>query len=458
MRWPVAVAVVTAVGTWVGIGVSPALRSDSSPGQGTRIYWDQNEEEDWLVHPGLQQPTPLIPAWDANGQMCIFRDGTGRFTTGYNPTTDPSNPGFGKPMKQPPVGEAVWDVHGNFTGQTIFVPGPYQGGDIPPDQGTSHFNNNGTFTGCVFDSHGNLFATDLGNSQGNVPPSDSGRLIKWFRATNYTSYCIVAGPTAGGTEPHHVDGTGGLRQPGTLARDAHDNILVPVLGVGAKLNGEVLEFVGSSLPTNADQCPNSNENMPVAPVQSSVLINTTANTQATPQGIARDPVCRCWAVSSVLVGNAVAWYHDDGTPLARPPVPPIPPPPIPPPPIPAGSTASGYTPYGLAFTPDGTLYFADIHITCLAPPTEGDPTSAVGCGPANNQGQVMKVTFSGLGSVPSVPAAVNTKPLNFPVGVTACTPSETRVCPAPPGQPTGGGGGESGQHGHEWVNDDDAEL
>jgi hypothetical protein len=108
----------------------------------------------------------------------------------------------------------------------------------------------------------------------------------------------------------------------------------------------------------------------------------------------------------------------------------------------------------LTFAPDGTLYFADIHITCVSPPTEGNPSSAVGCGPASDQGQVMKVTFSPVGSVPSVPVAVNTKPLNFPVSVTACTPSATRVCPAPPGQPTGGGGGVHQGGGDQWVNDD----
>jgi hypothetical protein len=217
------------------------------------------------------------------------------------------------------------------------------------------------------------------------------------------------------------------------------------LGVGPQIGGEVVEFASSSLPTSAAQCPASNENMPVAPVQSKVLINTTANNQPTPQGIARDPVCRCWAVSSVLVGDAVAWYHDDGTPnLARPPVPPSPPPPVS-----TGNTTAGYTPYGFAFAPDGTLYFADIHITCVSPPSEGNPSSALGCGPANNQGQLMKVVFSPVGSVPSIPVAVNTKPLNFPVSVTACTPSATRVCPAPPGHPVGGDGGA-----HGWTSSD----
>jgi hypothetical protein len=121
-------------------------------------------------------------------------------------------------------------------------------------------------------------------------------------------------------------------------------------------------------------------------------------------------------VSSVLVGNAVAWYDNTGNPEPRPPVP--------------GEAAQastgrgGYTPYGLAFAPDGILYFADIHIAC----------SSSGCGPATNEGQILKVTFTQPGSIPSAPTAVNTEPLNFPVSVTACTPSPTTVCPAPPGQ------------------------
>jgi hypothetical protein len=45
------------------------------------------------------------------------------------------------------------------------------------------------------------------------------------------------------------------------------------------------------------------------------------------------------------------------------------------------------------------------------------------------------VTF-GPAEVPSVPKAVNTQPLNFPVSVTACTLAGTAVCPAPPGVAT----------------------
>src|SRR5205807_8972595 len=141
------------VGWWLLVVVFVALVGagdvKAAALSGTRIYWEQNEEEDWLVDPGVQQSTPLIAPWDPNGQMCLFPNGTGRFTTGYNPTTDPTNGGFSKPVKSPPVGEAVWDQRGHFTGQTLVVPGPYQGGDIPPDP-NGQFNDNGTFTGCAF--------------------------------------------------------------------------------------------------------------------------------------------------------------------------------------------------------------------------------------------------------------------------------------------------------------------
>ena len=130
------------------------------------VYWDQNEEEDFYQS-SSGKTGQLIKPWDPNGQMCILPDGSGRFVTGYNPTIPSQhNPGSKKPLKNPPVGEAVWNRNGGFTGKTIYVPGPYhlpgskKGGDIPPDKTAGGgkaeagaFNNNGTFTGCAFDPH-----------------------------------------------------------------------------------------------------------------------------------------------------------------------------------------------------------------------------------------------------------------------------------------------------------------
>jgi hypothetical protein len=240
----------------------------------------------------------------------------------------------------------------------------------------------------------------------------------------------MGGDPGNAQEQHHVDGTGGLRQPGTLAVDSQGNVLVPTLGVGSSLHGEVVKFAGTSLPSSAAQCPGPS-NMPINSPQPTVFIDSTANNQGSPQGIAHDPTCvghtGCWAVSSVLQGNAVSWYNDDGNAdVARPSVGPggVPQ-------AEAQTGPGGYSPQGLAFTPDGTLYIADIHISCVSS-GGGEPASG-GCGPVTNQGQILKFTF-GPGSTPSAPVKVNTEADNFPVSVTACTPTATTVCPTPAGR------------------------
>ncbi len=399
-----------------------ALSNSPPPNPGgdgpTAVYWDQNEEEDFFVAPNGEVKS-LVPPWDPNGQMCIFPGSSGRFTTGYNPTLpDQHNPGSEKPLMNPPVGEAVWDKHGRFTRKTIYIPGPYAnpgssiGGDIPPDESNGNaFNDNGTYTGCAFDSKADLFATDIGTAQGQIPVPDSGRLIEWF-PPDYTTYCILTGPTAGGAGDHHVDGTGGLRDPGTLAVDGSDNVYVPEPGANDPATGtlpgfgRVLKFESSSLPKSAADCPGPS-NMPTAQVTSSVFIQGSPGYQPFPSGIARDPSCNCWAVSSVFGFPAVAWYDDGGHPFVG-----------------KGPVVGGqFTPFGLAFSPAGNLFLVDIHVTCTGDPTEGG--GGVGCGPADYAGQILEVTFSN--GIPSTPLAI-AQGLNYPVSVTTCDPSK-RICP-----------------------------
>ena len=50
---------------------------------GYLVYWDQNEEVDFLSMPKGTQGQ-LLPAWDLNGQVCVLPDG--RFVGGYDPT------------------------------------------------------------------------------------------------------------------------------------------------------------------------------------------------------------------------------------------------------------------------------------------------------------------------------------------------------------------------------------
>ncbi len=89
-----------------------------------------------------------------------------------------------------------------------------------------------------------------------------------------------------------------------------------------------------------------------------------------------------------------------------------------------GQNPDGYNPFGLAFAPDGTLYFVDIHITCK------DNQIGNGCGPADYGGRVMKVTFSG--GRPSTPTVIHAG-FDFPTSVTVCVPAH-QVCPYPTGK------------------------
>jgi hypothetical protein len=409
----------------------------SAPTPAVFVYWDQNEEEDALLPSG--QLVQMVPPWDPNGQMCVFPsgfgpNGGGGFVTGYNPTL-PSQHNLGglKPLKNPPVGEAVWDRNGNFTEQAIFVPGPYAlpgsniGGDIPPDpartfctNGTTAgacttdadcpggacsgtFNDNGSFTGCAFDSKGHLFAADIGQSQGTTSSPDQGRIIEWF-PPNYDSFCIIIGPTQGGVGPHHVNGTGGLRNPGLMAVDPQDNLYVPESG-----NARVLRFDHASLPSSPEECGSDGLLVP------SAAYTVFIKGKGIPAGIARDPTCstastNCWAVTNILTGSlggdTIYWFDDAGhqTTVKGP--------------IPKGN----YSPFGIAVSPSGDVFFVDIALTC----------GANGCGTIDGGGGVFKVSFPN--GQPTAPVKI-AGGLNFPTSVTVCD-TGSQVCPVPASQAT----------------------
>jgi hypothetical protein len=403
-----------AAGAHLAPAVAPVTVGGTAGGPGYLVYWDQNEEVDFLSMPSgtLGQ---LMPAWDLNGQVCVLPDGTGRYVGGYDPTLpNQDNPGGSKPYKQPAVGEELDLGNGAFSGQTLYVPGPYKmpgqsvGEDSPADN-HGVFNNQSTYTGCVFDRGGNLLASDIATAQGQYPIPSSGRLVEWF-APSYTTYCIVYGPDAGGVGPHHVDGTGGLQQPGMMALAANGDVLLPVAGQSA-----VLRLAAGSLPTSAAQCPGGL--YPRSKLEITDFYKSSAHGGALPfpSGVAEDPTCGCIAVSSYVGNPGIEWFTQQGAPepgrgavpgtaLAD-----------------LGKNPNQYNPFGLAFAPDGTLYFVDIHVACSAP--------LVNCGPANYQGRVMRVTFSD--GQPGTPATV-AGGFDFPTSVTVCVPAHQR-CPYPTG-------------------------
>ena len=423
------------VASSAGASPSPAVTPQAvrPPKTGYVVYWDQNEEEDFYASATGTQGQ-LFPAWDANGQMCILNDGTGRWVVGYDPTLDQHNPGAPphKPYKQPPIGEELVSRTGVWTGKNLFVPGPFTmgphdpGEDSPAVKGV--YNGQSTYTGCALDSHHNVLADDIGTAQGDFPIPTDGRLVEWF-APSYTESCILFGPTQGGVGAHHVDGTGGLVQPGMMTTTPNGDVLLPQGGSPTGgLPGDVVRIDHNSLPTRPSDCPGGV--YPQGRLHQSVFFQGSLNLLPVPGGIARDPTCQCYAISSIFGAPSIAWFDDQGQQVAsRTPIP--------------GETLdqfghdpNGYNPFGLAVAPDGTLYFVDIHITCRG-------AGLVGCGPQDAHGQVMRVTFQPNGQ-PNPPAVLATG-FNFPTSVTLCIPGRTAVCPyptsaTPPPRPATAGG------------------
>ncbi len=409
------------------VGGTDALAASKRPAY--LVYWDQNEEVDFLSMPSGTQGI-LMPPWDLNGQMCLVPDRTGRFVGGYDPTVpSQDNPGSILPYKQPPVGEELNRADGSFSGQTLSVPGPYKfpgetvGGDSPQAADGS-FNSNSTYTGCVFDHQGNLLADDLGTAQGSFPVPTDGRLVEWF-APNYTKSCILTGPTAGGTGANHVDGTGGLAQPGMLTLDDNGDVLLPQAG-----SQSVLRFDHGSFPSGPAACPGGAA--PAGSVKSSVFFQGSASTLPFPAGIAKDPTCGCFAISSFFGDPSIEWVDATGRPVPGHTS------------VPGetldqlGQDPNGFNPFGLAFAPDGTLFFIDIHITC-------QNNVLTNCGPGDYQGRTMEVTFTG--GKANLPTVVHGG-FDFPTSVTVCVPARQN-CPYPTGPiaPVNSGPAENPLHG-----------
>ncbi|MGH9080748.1 MAG: hypothetical protein ACRDYE_11870, partial [Acidimicrobiales bacterium] len=278
--------------------------------------------------------------------------------------------------------------------------------------------------GCVFDQHGNLLADDIATAQGSYPPPTDGRLVEWF-APSYRQACIVTGPTAGGTGPHHVDGTGGLSQPGMLALADNGDVLMPVAGTQS-----VVRIDHTSLPTDPSACPGGTYSP--GRLETSVFFQGNGTTMPFPAGIAKDPTCDCFAISSYFGNPSVLWVDQSGAPVAGHAV------------IPGetiaqlGQNPAGYNPFGLAFAPDGTLYFVDIHVTCKN-------NQLTNCGPTNYGGRVMQVSFAN--GQPSTPKTV-IGGFDFPTSVTVCVPAHQN-CPYPKGavKPPSSGPSENPEHG-----------
>jgi len=194
-----------------------------------------------------------------------------------------------------------------------------------------------------------------------------------------------------------------------MALADNGDLLVPNVGTSS-----VLRFSASSLPSSAARCPGG-----IYP-RSKVHVSSFVTGVSFPAGIAKDPTCDCFAISSYIGNPAIRWVTAAGQP--EPGRTPVPGETI----AELGTDPDAYNPFGLAFAPDGTLYFIDIHVTCK------DNMVGNGCGPASYGGRAMKVTFSH--GQPTTPTVVHAG-FDFPTSVTVCVPAH-QVCPYPTGKIT----------------------
>ena len=389
----------------------PLVAAGSTGSAAYLVYWDQNEEVDFLSMPSGTQGQ-LMPAWDLNGQVCILPDG--RFVGGYDPTLPAQhNLGSAKPYKQPADGEELDQPNGSFSGQTLYVPGPFK---MPgqthrratrPRRPNGVFNNNQTYTGCAVDKAGNMFANDIATAQGRYPPPRSGRLVEWF-APDYTHVLHRLRPDVGrrGAPPHRRD-----RRP----RPAGDDGRWPTTAT-------------CSCPTSAPRACCVSPIVPARPVPRSVpagsipadkvqASDVRQGNSRSPLGLPRTrPVAASRSAATSGIRPSAGCRARRQARARRGPVPGD-----------VGRRTRGRAPtavqpvrHGLRPRRDPVLHRHPHRLL------DGLLT---GCGPANYGGRVMKVTFTE--GRPSTPIAVATG-FDFPTSVTVCVPSKS-VCPYPTG-------------------------
>lgn len=320
-----------------------------------------------LKHPPLRQDVFIDRASgsdprgrDINGMVCLFPDGTGRFITGEDTGQPEVLPGWG-----------VFSAEGAQVGKltaTYFLP---QGDPF----------------GCVFDSQGHLFTTEIGNAASGTP---NGQLIMWFPP--YDTF-----PGAPGTYPNGEHSTNfckistGLGTSTSLAIDEQDRIYVAnARGSTFTPRGAVVRFSPPypTAPNAAGGCGGVDAlGSPVADQMHGEAFIISSHVP-TPSGVARAGNGN-WYVASVLNG-VIAEFDGTGkyvrevlTPQST------------------GGPPSTGNPQGIAVDSDGDLYFADLQLT----------SGPGGIGPGPN-GKVRWIQFDENGT-PSPPMIIRER-LLFP--------------------------------------------
>jgi hypothetical protein len=332
-------------------------------------------------------PAPLNPAKrDINGQICVSPDGshiiTGEDTVIGGSSHDPRIAGWGYfAIQGAQIGQLRIDQQGKLAPESAGGPG-YTG---DPDN-----------FGCGFLDDNRLVTSAIGNT---LPGEDAnGQLFLWFGPFDQGFRTETVGSTGFfvGEVPHcQIDDT--LATAGGIAVDSNGDVYVATNRPDDDFNaGSVWRYRGE-WPSSPAECNQAYLTTHITREQIIPIVAAPLDPRAvTPSAVAISPQDTLY-VSSVFTGT-VSEFSKDGLWMRDIfPVSPVAPP--------TGPT--GDTPFGLAFTADGSLWIADLGIVLNAP--------------VSGQGSVIKVSF--LNGIPLPLGERINEGITFPDGLGVYTPA-----------------------------------
>lgn len=346
-----------------GTGDDGSAASDEAAGGAAPIVFstEGNNLNAYVGEEPFERQTVIASAavdpdgMDINGQLCFFPDDPHRLIAGEDTGQPERTPGWG-----------IFEIEGDRVGDLSAT----QVGRLVPS-----YQNDPDNYGCGVLSDGRVVTTDLGNKVEGPP---SGQLIIWFPPfdSEQVSYCKldVSLPT-----------------PGGIVVGEDDSLYVAT----ARPPGNGVFRYRGPYPTSADASGGCGATdalgAPMADAVDRSLFIPADEHALTPNALAVGPDGNFY-VASAFTGT-IARYGPDGafvdtvvTPLAG---------------VTLGDTArASGSPFGLAVTDDGTIYWADL----------GLGLDDGGVGPLDGQGTVRRSGTSGG-------TAVMDEGLDFPDGI-----------------------------------------
>ena len=235
----------------LGTPAGSRLSSGVTGEPGYLVYWDQNEEVDFLSEPSADSQATAHAG--VGPERPGVRPARPERAVRRGPRPDPAEPAQ---PRRPEALQAAGHRRGVEPGQRrLHRPGPLRPRPVQ-DAGPARrrglagrrpraSSTTTAPTPAVPSTRRNLFATDIGTAQGSFPPPDDGRLVEWF-APSYTVVLHRRRADGGRRGPHHVDGTGGLSQPGMMAVADNGDLLMPDAGTD-----QVVRIDHTSFPADA---------------------------------------------------------------------------------------------------------------------------------------------------------------------------------------------------------------